>query len=130
MKIRWVLLSGLPCLLAGVGATYEFVSNFCGQMRESFSALRTSASTVNRVAVLERLRAGKISDAVSLEESLLEGDIMSASAYGKDGHSLTKNAVKALALERQAMGGSGYEPGDLAVRKLVGEVLQSLPTEN
>jgi hypothetical protein len=130
MKIRWVVLIALLSLAVGVGGTSWYWDRY---WQESFGALdqlglfaRAEADITTKVAVLERLRAGKIDKAIHLQEILLDGDLMLAGSLAQDGAKFNVNTRHALELEAKARAASGYEP-DPRIRDAVQEAFRQVP---
>lgn len=127
MKKHWVALIGLVSLVVGVAGASWFWLNFNAQFTNHGLAVRTGADIVTRVAVLEHIRAGRIKDATSLLETLLDGNLITAGALAQDGTKFNANIGRAVGLEYQARVASGYEPADQNVRNAVEDAFRLLP---
>lgn len=127
MKFSLVLLIAALSLVVGASGASWYWLNFNAQLNNQGFVLRTQAAIVTKVAVLEHLRAGRIPDATTLLESLLDGDLVSASALARGGTTFSANANRALALEATARASSGYRPVDDKVHHSVQEAFRLVP---
>jgi hypothetical protein len=112
MKKRWVALIAVLSLVLGAGCASWYWLNFNAQFNNHGFVVRTQADIVTKVAVLEHLRAGRVSDATNLLETLLDGDLIGAGALARDGTKFNANTGHAVMLESKARVGSGYRPTD------------------
>ncbi len=130
MKIRWVVLTALLSLAVGVGGTSWYWDRYWQRIFGYLDQLalfeRTQADILAKVAVLERLRRGKIDKAIRLQEVLLDGDLIDAGALARDGAKFDVNILHALELEAKARAASGYEP-DPRIRDAVQEAFRLVP---
>ena len=130
MKKRWVALIALVSLTVGAwGASWFWLSFNAEFMNHNFVA-GTEADIVTKVAVLEHMRAGRIKEATTLLETLLDGNLISAAALSREGTKFKANTLRALGLESQARTKTGYAPADGNVLRAVQEALQLAPTTN
>ncbi|MEO7324754.1 MAG: hypothetical protein ABIW82_07995 [Dokdonella sp.] len=127
MKKRWTVLIAFVSLIVGVSGASWFWLNFNAQFTNYGFVVRTEADIVTKVAVLEHIRAGQISDATKLLETLLDGDLIGARSLARDGTKFNANTRRAVALELQARAVSGYAPADENVRNAVQEAFRLLP---
>ena len=127
MKKRWVALIAFASLtLGGAGASW-FWLNFNAQFMKAGLVTRTEADIVTKVAVLEHLRAGRITNATNLLETLLDSDLIGAGALVRDGTKFNANTRRAAGREFQARAVSGYIPADENVRRAVQEAFRIVP---
>ena len=110
MKMRWVALIALGSLTIGMGAASWFWLNFYSQFINSGLTNRLGADIVTKVVVLEHIRTGKIAEATTLLETLLDGDLISAAGLAREGAKFSPSTARALAREAKARSLSGYRP--------------------
>lgn len=127
MKKRWVALIAILSLAVGVGAASWYWLNFNSQFNSYALIVRTQADIVTKVTVLEHIRAGRISDATRLLETLLDGDLIGADALARDGTKFNANTRHAVMLESEARAASGYRPTDENVHNAVQEAFRLIP---
>lgn len=127
MKKRWVVLIALASLSIGVAAASWFWIHFNAQFMSHGTRLKIEADLVTRVAVLEHLRSGRVAEATRLLEILLDGDLIAAMAFARDGATFSPNAGRAVALEAKARAESSYAPADENVRAAVQDALRLIP---
>ena len=126
MKKHWTLLIAVISLVIGVVGASWYWLNFNAKFVNHGFVLRTQADIITKVAVLERIRAGKVAEATSLQETLLDGDLISAGALARDGTKFSENTRHAAELEIKARAVSGYAPTDENVHNAVQEALHLL----
>jgi len=126
MKKRWTVLLAVVSLAIGVFGASWYWLKFSAEFANHGLALRTQADIITKVAVLEHIRAGKVEEATSLQETLLDGDLMSAGALARDGIRFSENTRHAVELEIKARAVSGYVSTDENVRNAVQEALRLL----
>ena len=119
-------ISALVGLVVGAAAASWFWVGFNAQFMNSGLALRTQADVIEKVIVLEHIRAHRPADASKLLETLLDGDLITAEALARDGHKFNVNFSRAVALELHARKQSGYEADDPTVRAAVREAFRLL----
>jgi hypothetical protein len=131
MKLRWAALLAIAAFAAGAGGASWFWLDFNAQIYVQFAhdnhVLRTQTDIVTKVAALEHIRAGRISDATRLLETLLDGDLMEAGALARGGVKFSANTGRAVERELQARKISGYAPADETVRSAVQEAFRVVP---
>jgi hypothetical protein len=127
MKKRWVVLIAVLSLVLGAGSASWYWLNFNAQFNNYWFVVRTQADIVTKVAVLEHIRAGRISDATNLLEILLDGDLIGAGALARDGTKFSANTGQAVVLEAKARAVSGYKPTDENVHNAVQEAFRLVP---
>lgn len=91
---------------------------------------KTEAAIATKVELLEHLRSGRYKDATSQLEALLDGDLVGAGAFARDGVEFTPDTRKAIAVERRARAVSGYEPANATVSAAVQETFRLLPQDD
>jgi hypothetical protein len=127
MKKHWVVLASVVSLAVGAGGASWFWLSFNAQFNTYALVSRTEADIVTKVAVLEHIRAGRISDATTLLETLLDGDLIGAAALARDGTRFSANTGRAVVLESKARTASGYTPADANVHIAVQEAFRLVP---
>ena len=127
MKKRWVALFAILSLVLGAGGASWYWLNFSAQFNNYGFVVQTQANIVTRVAILEHIRAGQISDATNLLETLLDGDLIGAGALARNGTRFNTNTGRAVALESKARAASGYQPADENVQNAVQEAFRLVP---
>jgi hypothetical protein len=127
MKKRWVILIAVLSLGLGAGGASWYWLNFKAQFNNYGFVVRTQADIVTKVAVLEHIRAGRISDATNLLETLLDGDLIGAGALARDGTQFNANTGRAVVLESKARATSGYRPTEDSVHSAVQEAFRLVP---
>lgn len=127
MKKRWTVLIAFISLAIGVASASWFWLNFNTEFTNHGFVVRTQADIITKVAVLEKIRAGRVTDATNLLETLLDGDLISAAALARDGTKFSENTRHAVELEIKARAVSGYAPTDENVRNAVQEAFRLLP---
>ncbi len=127
MKKRWITLIALVSLGAGAGAASWFWRKFYGQIMNHALVTRTEADIVTKEAVLHRLRAGKAADALRLQESLLDGDLITAGVLAQDGAKFNANTRRAVQFEAAARAASGHAPANRDVGDAVAEAFRLVP---
>jgi hypothetical protein len=130
MKKRWTILLALVSLVIGVAGASWFWLNFNAQFTNYGFVARTEADIVTKVAVLERIRAGKVAEATHLLETLLDGDLIGAGALAREGTKFNANTRHAVELEIKARAASGYVPSNDNVRKAVQDTFRLMPTSS
>ncbi len=108
MKMRWVALIALGSLTIGMGTASWYWLNFYSQFINSGLTTSLGADIVTKVSILERIRAGKITEATTLLETLLDIDLISAASLAREGATFSPNTARALAREAKARSLSGY----------------------
>ncbi len=126
MKIRWVILIAVLSLVVGAGGASWYWTNFWSGFVRTGLVSRVEADLATKVAVLERLRAGKIEEAIRIQEILLDGDLIGAGALARDGTKFNANSRHAVELEAKARTASGYQPNP-STRDAVQEALRLVP---
>ncbi len=126
MNIRWVILTALLSLVVGAGAASWYWMDFWSRFVHTGLVLRAEADLVTKVAVLERLRAGKVEEAIRFQEILLDGDLIGAAALARDGTKFNANSRHAVELEAKARAAGGYQP-DASIRDAVQEAFRLVP---
>lgn len=121
MKMRWVVVVALGSLALGMGGATWYLQNAYSQLLISGAALRTEADIIINIHVLERIRAGKIAEATALLETQLDGDLISAAGFAREGARFHPNLARALALEAKARTLSGYQSASKDVHNAVQE---------
>lgn len=124
MKKRWIALIAFAFLMIGLGGASWFWLYFYGQFMNHSYLTKTEADIVTRVAALEHMRSGRTIEAVSLMETLLDGDLISAAALAREGSKFSPNTSRAVTLEMKARAISGYAPTDENVRSAVQDAFQ------
>lgn len=127
MKKRWVALITILSLVLGAGGASWYWLNFNAQLNSYGVFVRTQADIVTKVAVLEHIRAGHISEATNLLETLLDGDLIGAGALARDGTKFNANTGRAVLVESKARAASGYRPTDENVYNAVQEAFRLVP---
>lgn len=127
MKKRWIVLIAILSCVVGAGGASWYWLNFNAQFNNYGLVVRTQADIVTKVAVLEYIHAGRVSDATHLLETLLDGDLISASALMRDGNKFNSSTGRAVALESKARVASGYRPADKNVYNAVQEAFRQVP---
>ncbi len=126
MKIRWVVLIAVVSLIVGAGGAWWYSTNLWTSFVNVGLVARTEADITTRVAILERLRAGKFDEAIHLQEILLDGDLISAGALVREGRNFHPNTRRAVELEAKARTVSGYQPNP-SIRDAVDEAFRLVP---
>ena len=126
MKKRWIAVVAFASLVVGVVGASWFWLNFNAEFTNHGFVVRTQADIITKVAVLERIRAGKIAEATNFLETLLDGDLISAGALARDGTKFSENTRHAVDIEIKARAVSGYAPNDEGMRNSVQEALRRL----
>lgn len=127
MKKRWVALIAIISLAVGGAGASWFWLHFNAQFLNHSYLMRTEADIVTKVAVLERIRAGRVADATNLLETLLDGDLIGAAALARAGSKFTPNTGRAVAMEMKARAISGYAPTEENVRGAVQDAFRLIP---
>ncbi len=127
MKKRWIALIALVSLGAGAGAASWFWTEFYAQFMNQALVTRTEAGIVSKEAVLLRLRAGKAEEALRLQETLLDGDLITAGVLARDGASFSANTRRAVQREAAARAASGHAPAKGDVGDAVAEAFRLVP---
>lgn len=126
MKTRWVILIAFLSLAIGAGSASWYWTNFWSGFVRAGLVSRTEADLVTKIAVLERLRAGKVEEAMRIQEILLDGDLIGAGALAQEGVKFSANSRHAVELEAKARASGGYRP-DPRVRDAVQEAFRLVP---
>jgi hypothetical protein len=127
MKKRWVTLIALGSLVIGFGGATLFWQSFYSGFINTTFVTRTEADIIMKVGVLERIRAGKIADAILLLETQLDADLISAGALVRDGTRFNDSTGRAVALEARARIVSGYRPIYDNVHHAIQEAFRLVP---
>jgi len=126
MKIRWVVLIAVVSLIVGAGGAWWYSTNFWTHFVSVGLVTRTEADITTKVAVLERLRSGKVDEAIHLQEILLDGDLIGAGALAQNGVKFNANTIHALELEAKGRAATGYAP-DPRIRDAVQDAFRLVP---
>ena len=124
MKKHWVALAAIALVCVGVAVSSWFWAHFYGELMAISYRTRTEADLVSKVAVLEHLRSGRITEATQLLETLLDSDLVSAAALARDGAKFTQKANQALVLAMKARQTSGYVAANEEVRRAVDDAFR------
>ena len=129
MKKHRVALTAIALVSIGAAGSSWFWLHFYGAFMASSYLTRTEADIVSKVAVLEHIRSGQITEATQLLETLLDGDLISAASLSRDGAKFTEKTSQALALAMKARQTSGYVAADEEVRSAVDEAFRLVTAE-
>jgi hypothetical protein len=115
-------ISVMAGLVLGVIGASLFWLSFNAQFMTANLVHSTESQIITKEAVLEQLRAGRPEKAMSVLQSLLDGDFISAAALARDGHELSAPTLRAVAKEMEARRLSGYAPPDAKVAAFIEEL--------
>jgi hypothetical protein len=97
-------------LVIGLCAASWYWLTFNSRWMTNADFSRTQTDLIERVALLENLRAGHPQDATKLLEELVDGDLLAAASLARAGYTFSANARQAAARELQARTQAGYAP--------------------
>ncbi len=119
-----ISVSSIIGIITGMATASAYWLQFGDVFAKMAAAARTEAAILNKVALLEHLRSGRVKDATTQLESQLDSDLIGAGSLARNGVELSVNLQRAVETERRARGVTGYEPSNPRLSEQVEEAFR------